>query len=66
LAPPGRDPVNADAGGMFEAENSDGDITFVDSVPLAEEAPSGPYDDAMLWATPDGLASRAVEFGCSR
>jgi prepilin-type N-terminal cleavage/methylation domain-containing protein len=64
--PPGTDRINTEAAGLLESENSDGDDRFVDSVPIAESAERGPYDDRLLWRTRDALADKAVEFGCAR
>ena len=63
--PPSDSKTTAGTGGPFEDENSDGDDRFVDSVRIEEEGRSGPYDDTISWKTRDGLAGRAVEFGCS-
>lgn len=62
--PPNTAVINADAGGPFEGENSDGDASFVDSVKLEASGRNGPYDDVAVWRTRDDLADRAVAFGC--
>ncbi len=63
--PPGTDRVNDHKGGLLEDENVDGDTQFIESVRIEVEGNDGPYDDTMSWKTRDGLAGRAVEFGCT-
>ena len=63
--PPGNGKVDANGGGTFEDENNDSDADFVDGIRLTDDATDGPLDDSVIWKTRDGLASQAIEFGCS-
>lgn len=63
--PPGNNQIDADGGGTFEDENSDGNAVFVEGVRLTADAADGPLDDTIAWRTRDGIADRAIEFGCA-
>ena len=63
--PPGDLRAGGQESGLLEDENVDGDIRFIESIRIEAEGTDGPFDDTMSWKTRDGLAGRAVEFGCS-